>query len=186
MPTFSGKNMFGGLFSEQKVNDLIDRIKTQQEDQRQAYMEANPAQASYANIIQSGGLTPEQRAMFTAMQERRIASQQEAGGDALARRFAAQGIGGSGLANASLSNLFGQGLLARQEGESNLNQLALQNLMAATAGLADFERMRLGAQLQQEGWEARQPNWFGQTIGTIGGKFAGRAAENLADKWFKP
>lgn len=75
------------------------------------------------NIINSQGFTPEQRAMFSATMNRNLGLQAEQAGQGLGRRFAQQGISGTGLANSALGQVQSGLLGAQQQGESDLNKM---------------------------------------------------------------
>jgi len=129
------------------------------------------------SIVESGGLTHEQRAILSAAGNRRLGKQAQSAGSALERRLAAQGIAGSGLGNAAFGGIL-SGLLGAQQGlPSSINQQSLNVLQNALRQLFQSEREMA---LQR----AAQPG-FGDVLGEIGGVFGGKAAELLATELFK-
>lgn len=144
--------------------------------------------AGLADIINAGGLTPQQRAMFSATLNRNLGLQAEQAGLGLGRRAAAQGIGGTGLANAGLGQVQSGVLSAQQQGEEALNEKSLQmymNALQTALGLNEAEKNR---QMQKE---AQKSSGFGfddilsTGLGLISGPFAEKAGNDLYNYLFK-
>ena len=126
--------------------------------------------SEYMDIVNAGGLTPQQRAMLSAAMNRQLGMQAEQAGQATERRSAAQGIAGTGLANAQYGNVLSGLLSAQQQGEQGLNEYGLnlyQNALRALLGETDVANERQ-AQL-----EANKGGGFGSFLGGLAGLTAG-------------
>ena len=140
-----------------------------------------------ADIINAGGLTPQQRAMFSAAMNRNLGLQAEQAGLGLGRRAAAQGIGGTGLANAGLGQVQSGLLSALQQGNEGIDQQSLdlyRSALQSALGIAEAEKNR-----QFDSEEARKKRTglaglAGGIAGSFFGPLGGAAGEYIADKIF--
>ena len=169
---------------------LYDRLKSPEGQARLAAGKTiGNSYTGLANIINAGGLTPEQRAMFSATMNRNLGLQAEQAGLGLGRRAAAQGIGGTGLANAGLGQIQSGLLSAQQQGEEGLNEKSLQmymNALQTALGLSEREKDR---QMQKEAQGSAGfglDDILGTGLGLMAGPFAEKAGSSLYDYFFKP
>lgn len=129
------------------------------------------------NIINAQGLTPQQRAMFSAAMNRNLGMQAEQAGQGLGRRFAAQGIAGTGLANSALGQIQSGLLEAQQEGEEGLNKMGLdlyQN--ALQSGLSQNQFFRDLVSRERNAAKDRKSRVFSTIFGgarDVGEAYAG-------------
>jgi len=135
------------------------------------------------DIIASGGLTPQQRAMMTSAMSRQLGRAAEGEKEAMSRRIAAQGIGGTGLANAALSGAQGNLLSAYQQGLSNIEQTGMNSYLQALYALYNARQNKELAEMQKEG-QGGLGGLLGGVLGTFGGGIAGGAADWLSGQLF--
>lgn len=169
---------------------LYDRLKSPEGQARLAAGKtiAN-SYSGLADIINAGGLTPQQRAMFSAAMNHNLGLQAEQAGLGLGRRAAAQGIGGTGLANAGLGQVQSGLLSAQQQGEEALNEKSLQMYMDAlqtALGITEREKDRQAQKDAQNGSGFGFKDVLGAGLGLFGGKLAEGGSNALYDYIFKP
>lgn len=111
--------------------------------------------AGLADILDNKGFSPEQRAIYSNILNRNLGLQAEQAGLGLGRKAAAQGISGTGLANAGLGQVQSGLLAAQQQGEQGINEAgfrAYQQALQTGLGLAEAERQRQFEKSQQPGF----------------------------------
>lgn len=159
------------------------------EDLRSKYL--SQAVPKLGSIVESEGLTPAQRSMLSAAMQRSLGTQAEQAGQGLGRRAAAQGISGTGLANANLAQVQSGLLQALQQGDEGINQKSQDLYMSALQSLLGIgERDRDRNIAMNEAERQRKSNsfglddFFGTALGLVGGPFAEKAGNKLFDSIF--
>lgn len=140
-----------------------------------------------SDIINARGLTPAQRAMFSAAMNRSLGLQAEQAGSGLGRRSAAQGISGTGLANAGLGQIQSGLLSAQQQGEGDLNQKSLDLYMNALNQILGINERQKDRNLQMQQMEDSKTGLgglLGGLAGTFFGPVGGALGSKLGDKLF--
>lgn len=141
-------------------------------------------QKELRRIIASGGLTPAQRDALTRVANRMLAQQAQLANAGLGRRFAAQGIQNTGLANAAVAGIFNQLLGAQQAQQGKLDELSVGILQNAIGQLFGAEQAQAGRRFQEK--MAGDP--LGRLLGTVLaaflGKFAGAGGAKAAEAIF--
>lgn len=135
-----------------------------------------------ADILNAQGLTPQQRAMMSATMNRNLGLQAEQGGLGLGRRAAAQGISGTGLANAGLGQIQSGLLSALQQGEEGINQQSVdlyRSAIQSALGITEAEKNRKFQENQQE---KQKPNVFGALAGLVGGPLGELVVDQIFGK----
>ena len=135
-----------------------------------------------ADILNAQGLTPQQRAMMSATMSRSLGAQAEQGGLGLGRRAAAQGISGTGLANAGLGQIQSGLLSAMQQGEEGINQQSIdlyRSALQSALGITEAEKNRKFQENQQE---KQKPNVFGTLAGLVGGPLGELVVDQIFGK----
>lgn len=152
----------------------------------QAIMEQDyytKATRGLGDILSAGGLTPQQRAMLSAAMNRQLGLQAEQAGQASQRRAAAQGISGTGLANAMQGNIFSGLLSAQQQGESALDKYSLdlyQNALQTLFGASEKDKAQRMQAAAQEG--GGLGGFLGGAAGLLTGSILGPAGEAIGGK----
>lgn len=164
--------------------------RSAEQELRNGLLQQNVAKAAYGgigDILSAGGLTPQQRAMLSATLNRSLGMQSEQAGLGLGRRAAAQGIGGTGLANAGLGQVQSGLLSALQQGNEGIDKQSLdlyRSALQSALGIAEAEKNR-----QFESEEARKKRTglaglAGGIAGSFFGPLGGAAGEYVANKIF--
>lgn len=156
--------------------------------------DAVPAMKVYANaesrlgdILNAGGLTPQQRAMLSAAMNRQLGLQAEAAGETAQRRAAAQGIAGTGIGNAMQGNVLSGLLAAQQEGEEGLNKYSLelyQNALQTLFGGLQRERDRQAQRYIADSQGTGLGGFIGGLAGSFLGPLGSTVGAKLGDKLF--
>ena len=130
-------------------------------------------QKALRRILASGGLTPSQRQALTAAAGRVLAGQADLAGRALGRRFAAQNIQNTGLANAGLAGILNNLLGAQQAQQSKLDELSIGILQNAISQLFAAEREEAARRFQEKMAGSPLGNILGTLLAVGLGKFTG-------------
>lgn len=135
---------------------LYDRLKSPEGQAKiKVSKSINNSYVGLADILDNKGFSPEQRAIYSNILNRNLGLQAEQAGLSLGRRAAAQGIGGTGLANAGLGQVQSGLLAAQQQGEQDINEAgfkAYQQALQTGIGLAEAEKQRQFEKSQQPGF----------------------------------
>jgi hypothetical protein len=157
---------------------------------RLGLLQQNVSKAAYGglgDILSSGGMTPQQRAMLSATMSRSLGAQAQQAGLGLGRRAAAQGIGGTGLANAGLGQIQSGLLSAQQQGEEGINQQSLdlyRSALQSALGIAESDKDRKAREEQQKAGRTGFGGLLGGVAGSFLGPLGGAFGKYLGDELF--
>ena len=119
------------------------------------------------NTVATGkGLTPQQRNIFTGEAIKGASDVGNRLAGSYTKSAAAQGIGGSGLAQAGISNIGSDVLEAGQQGIAKVNEIDFKSYQDALKSLLEREREERLRKSQQKGLLS--------VVGDIAGSYAGK------------